>query len=144
MNRHEIVLIPVEAISDNPLEEKGEKPTEPKDKEKSKPKGQDVLIGALMYDVAKKIGINAISRIGSVTGDYIMQDQVKNIMNASTYALAIAKGGVIGAVYVGLDVGMKVFDYTLSRDKGWRETQAYRESVGISTAKHSRLGGMRL
>lgn len=142
---HRILLIPVDAEEHNPLGmNKEPKATEPTDKQKSKPKGQDVLVGALMYDVARKISINAISRVGAATGNYMIQNQIRTTMNLAAYGLAIAKGGPIGAVYVGLDVGMKVFDYNLTRDKATRETQGYREMVGLSTSQGSRLGGRKL
>lgn len=142
---HRIILVPVDSEGANPLGiDKEAKATEPNDKQKAKLKGQDVLIGALMYDVARKISMGTVQRIGAATGNYIAQNQVKNMLSLATYGLAIAKGGAVGLVYVGLDVGMKVFDFNLSRDKATRETMGYREMVGLSTSQGSRLGGRKL
>lgn len=144
MQRHELVLIPVESVEENPLGIGGEKPTEPTNKQKGKVKGQDVLEGVLIYDVAKKISVGAVSRIGSATGNYVLQNQINNIQTLGMYALAIAKGGGVGLAYVMLDVGGKVFDYNMMMNKATLETQYYRQAVGMSSSNGGRTGGRKI
>lgn len=145
MPRHEVVLIPKFGEMESPVEISKTAPaTEPTQQQKSGVSGKEVMIGALVVQTGKKIAIGTIARVGTATGNYTMNDQIRNVSNLAVYGGAIAVNPIVGGIYVLTDVGGKVFDYTLSMDKANKETMMYREATGLSTSQGSRLGGRKI
>jgi len=145
MPRHEVVLIPQLGEMESPLEISKEAPaTEPTRQQKGTVSGKEVMIGALVVHTAQKIAVGVVGRIGSATGNYVINDQVRNVKNISMYGGAILINPIVGGIYAGIDIGSKVFDYTLSMDKANKETAMYRDNTGLSTSQGSRLGGRKI
>jgi hypothetical protein len=122
-----------------------QKPTEPK---KPKPLGAkgiyNAIKGAAYFNMGKTLALGSIARIGSATGDYYTQNQINNVISLSTYGFAIASGGVAGAVYTAVDLGFKIFDFNLQRQKADIQTNLYRQRIGLSAISGSRYKGRKI
>lgn len=145
MPRHEVVIIPKMMDGGSPVEMSKNPPaTEPTPQQKGETPGKKDVVGAFIVHTSKKIAVGVVDRIGSATGNYVINDQIRNVTNLAAYAGYIAVNPIVGGIYVGIDMGMKVFDYSLRMDKANKETQLYREQMGIATSKGSRLGGRKV
>lgn len=145
MPRHEVVIIPKGYEEKSPVEmSNSAPPTEPTSQQKSEAQGKKDVLAALAVNVGKRIAVGVIDRIGSATGDYTINSKIRNFTNIATYAGYIAINPIAGGIYTAIDVGSKVFDYSLSIDKANKENALYREQSGLSTAKGSRIGGRKI
>lgn len=91
--------------------------TQTSSKEKTKKLGEtDVVNDAIkvaMIDAGKKVLQNAISQYGNLTGDYISQRRIDNMIKIAGYVSTIAVGGVVGAIAVGSDIVLSIANHSV-------------------------------
>lgn len=104
----------------------------------------DAIANAAFYNMGKNLVLGSISRIGEASGDYYAQRTINNAMSISNYALAIGRGGVIGAAYTAIDIGFKIYDFNLQKAKAEINTDFYRQSVGVAALSGSRYKGRKI
>jgi hypothetical protein len=122
-----------------------QKPTEPKKPKELGAKGiANAIKGAAYFSMARQLTLGSIARIGSATGDYYTQNQINNVMGLATYGFAIATGGVAGAVYTAVDLGFKVYDFNLQKQKTDIQTNLYRQQIGLAAVSGSRYKGRKI
>jgi hypothetical protein len=120
-------------------------PTEPKKPKALGAKGiANAIKGAAYFNMGRTLALGTIARIGSATGDYYTQHQINNVMSLSTYAFAIATGGVGGAIYTAVDLGFKVYDFNLQKQKADIQTNLYRQQIGLAAVSGSRYKGRKV
>lgn len=103
-----------------------------------------ILGGAAIFNMGKSIALGSVARIGAATGNYYQQKQITNAMSLANYALAIAAKPGLGLALVALDIGFKVYDFNLERDKNEIRVDLYREAVGLSALSGTRYRGRKI
>lgn len=101
-------------------------------------KESDSLLNTLLVDNAKKVLQNAISQYGNLTGDTISARKYQNANKVTMYALAIATGGVVGAIGMGVDFGIEAFTSFVETRRANAQIELLRQRVGMSTLSRSR------
>ena len=74
------------------------------------------LVAVALVNEAKKIGMQALNMYGDLTGDSVTQNKIDGALKMVSDATTIAIGGVVGAIAVGVDVGLKAVTNSIQID----------------------------
>lgn len=86
--------------------------------EQKEPKGKsDGFATKTLAKYLINTGINmAVSRVGVITGDSVLQGKVNAGMKAIQYATAFAINPVLGAINIGVDMANQMIDTKINKD----------------------------
>ena len=121
----------------NPLaaEENADK-LQPK-KEKQEKEKNEKMAAAIAGMVVKRVGSEAASMVGDLTGNYYAQNQIDNISTAASYAMAIAMNPAVGLTALALNVGTSIVNERVSIAKQQQAIGYMRDLTGTTPIPQS-------
>jgi hypothetical protein len=96
------------------------------------------------YNAGRQIFTTATGRIGSYTGNYILQNQVNNILAGVSIIGGLASGNPTAVISGLIQIGTTIADFNVKISQANVEASSIQQLTGISTASRSRGRGARL
>lgn len=93
---------------------------------------------ALVIDQGRRILTESINQYIDLTGNSTIKSRANALSTALSYGTMIATGGVVGAVAVAVDVGLKAATSNIETRKANAQVELLRQRVGSSTMNGGR------
>lgn len=98
--------------------------------EQGKPSVSSQAVNTAVINVGKQLLSQGIKQYGNITGDYLVQESIDNALGLTADVLTIAKGGALGALYVGTRYITSMWASSVSQDRAYRDLEMSRERAG--------------
>lgn len=102
------------------------------EKEKKEKEKKDKLVAAAVGMVVKRVGSEAASMVGELTGDYFAQNQIDNVSTIVGFSTAIMINPVLGGTALALTVGTSAYKEAVSRAKQRYTIQYMQDLTGTT------------
>ena len=106
--------------------------------------GLDAIAGAAAFNMGKRMVLGSVARIGEATGDYYAQKQISTGIGVAESVFAITSYGALGVTFVAMDLGYKMYDFSLLKAKQEINVDFYRQSIGLAAITGSRYKGRKI
>jgi hypothetical protein len=101
---------------------------------------QTQAINTALIDAGRSIIMQGMAHYGDLTGDYITQNRVGEMLNIASDVLMIAKGGVVGAIAVGAKYATQAINSIIQQRQNNIKIDYMRKHIGYIEAGGSRYG----
>ena len=108
--------------------------------EPGKPNLQTQAINTALIDAGRSIIMQGMSHYGDLTGDYMSQARVNEALGLAGDVLMIVKGGVVGAIAVGVKYATQAINSMIQQRQNNIRVDYMRKHTGYIEAKGSRYG----
>lgn len=108
--------------------------------EPGKPNLQTQAINTALINAGRSIIMQGMSHYGDLTGDYITQNRVGEMLSIAGDVLMIVKGGVVGAIAVGAKYATQAINSMIQQRQNNIRVDYMRKHTGYIEAKGSRYG----
>ena len=90
-------------------------------------------VNTALVNAGKQLATYGFSQYGNLTGNTIAQRQMNNVSTLASYAMQIAVGGWVGAIAVGVQVGMgAISNFTETSKANQQSELLYQRSGNIT------------
>lgn len=96
----------------------------------SRPSVTAQAVNTAIIGAGKQILSMGIKQYGNITGDYLVQESIDNALGIGADVLTIAKGGVVGLLYVGTRYATSMWASSVAQDRAYRDLEMTRERAG--------------
>lgn len=118
-------------------------PTQPRI-EKEKSFLQKYAVTQLAVNTLKNVGYGMASRIGDITGDYQLQNQINNATKIIGIGIGFAINPIVGAASLATEIGFSVLDEYVTRRSANTQANYLKDITGTSATSGSRYRGRAL
>lgn len=98
--------------------------------EQGRPSATSQAANTAIINAGKQVLSAGIREYGNITGDYLVQESIDNALSIAADVLTIAKGGAIGALYVGTRYAVSMFASNVAQERAYRDLALARDRAG--------------
>lgn len=120
-----------------------------KRKDATGPKGsvlnfKNLVQGGYAYNLGRQVFTSATGRVGQYTGNYILQNQINNVLTGITLATGVLSGNPVAVIGSLVQIGISAIDLNTKITQSNVEAGSIQRLTGISATLRSRGGGLKI